>query len=138
MSADQSFRRQVSKWTLIAIVMLLAAASAAWIRRSPAPQASVAGADKLAASIFSYEGQEFVRTSTTLVTEAGKSAANTKLEHSSPAYEALRAGHSYSGDVTVFGKRYHAHYAPLTASDGSLTGALFVGGDLVLNADRTR
>ena len=88
MSADQSFRRQVSKWTLIAIVMLLAAASAAWIRRSPAPQASVAGADKLAASIFSYEGQEFVRTSTTLVTEAGKSAANTKLEglwHACPA-----------------------------------------------------
>jgi hypothetical protein len=112
----------VSKWTLIAAVMLLAAASVAWIRHPLAP----ASADTLAATIFSYEGQEFVRIKTTLVTEAGKSAMNTKLEHSSPAYEALRAGHSYSGDATVFGKRYKAHYAPLTASDGSLTGALFV------------
>jgi hypothetical protein len=117
---------KLSKWTLTAIVMLLAAASVAWIRHPPARLAPRASADRLAATIFSYEGQEFVRTRTTLVTEAGKSAVNTKLEHSSPAYEALRAGHSYSGEATVFGKRYQAHYAPLTASDGSLTGALFV------------
>jgi hypothetical protein len=126
MRAHHPFWPDVSKWTLIAIVMLLAAASVAWIRHPPAPLASSASADMLAATIFSYEGQEFVRTKTTLVTEAGKSAVNTKLEHSSPAYEALRAGHSYSGDATLFGKRYQAHYAPLTASDGSLTGALFV------------
>jgi len=34
--------------------------------------------------------------------------------------------HSYSGDVTVFGKKYDAKYAPLTGADGKLTGALFV------------
>ena len=126
MRAHPSYWPELSKWTLMAIVMLAAAASVAWIRHPSAPVASKASADRLVATIFSYEGQEFVRTRTTLVTEAGKSALNTKLEHGGPAYEALRAGHSYSGDVTVFGKRYQAHYAPLTASDGSLTGALFV------------
>jgi hypothetical protein len=127
MKAHHSRWPRVGKWTLIAIVMLLAGASVAWIRYPPVPPASEASADKLAATVFSYEGQEFVRTRTTLVTEAGRSALNTKLEHSSPAYEALRAGRSYSGEATVFGKRYQAHYAPLMASDGSLTGALFVG-----------
>jgi hypothetical protein len=34
--------------------------------------------------------------------------------------------HSYSGDATVFGKKYQANYAPLTNADGKLTGALFV------------
>ena len=82
---------------------------------------------KLEASIFSYDGSDFVRTSTTLMTKDGKSAANTKLDHDTPAYKALAQKHSYSGEVTVFGKKYDAHYAPLTGADGKLTGALFVG-----------
>ncbi|HXG44572.1 MAG TPA: Cache 3/Cache 2 fusion domain-containing protein [Gemmatimonadales bacterium] len=126
MRAHLSYRPGLGQPTLVAIVVLLAAATMAW-RHPAAPAAAEANADRLAATIFSYEGQEFVRLRTTLVTEAGKPAVNTKLEHGSPAYEALRVGHSYSGDVTVFGKRYRGYYAPLTASDGSLTGALFVG-----------
>jgi hypothetical protein len=82
---------------------------------------------KLEASIFSYDGKEFVRTKTTLMTEAGKSAVGSKLDHSSAAYKALTEKHSYSGDVTVFGKKYDGHYAPLTDGDGKVTGALFVG-----------
>src|SRR6185312_17332316 len=35
----------------------------------------------LDASIFSYDGKEFTRTKTTLMTEAGKSAVGTKLDH---------------------------------------------------------
>jgi hypothetical protein len=61
------------------------------------------------------------------MTSDGKSAANTKLEHGTPAYKALTEKHSYEGDVTVFGKKYHADYAPLTGDDGKVTGALFVG-----------
>jgi hypothetical protein len=82
---------------------------------------------KLEASIFSYDGKEFVRTKTTLMTEAGKSAVGTKLDHGSAAYKALIAKHSYSGDATVFGKKYDANYAPLMDNDGKVTGALFVG-----------
>ena len=80
----------------------------------------------LQATIFSYDGHEFVRTNSTLRTEAGKSAVNTKLDHDTPAYRALVQKHSYTGDATVFGKRYDARYAPLTDSSGRVTGALFV------------
>jgi hypothetical protein len=83
-------------------------------------------ADKLDASIFSYDGTDFVRTKTTLVTADGKSAANTKLDHETAAYKALKEKHSYVGEVTVFGKKYDADYAPLVSDDGKLTGALFV------------
>jgi len=41
--------------------------------------------------------------------------------------KALVKKHSYVGESTVFGKKYDAHYAPLTGDDGALTGALFVG-----------
>jgi len=68
-----------------------------------------------------------VRTRTTLVTEDGSSAVNTKLDHSSPAYKALMKKHSYVGEATVFGHKYDADYAPLTDNNGKLTGALFVG-----------
>jgi methyl-accepting chemotaxis protein-2 (aspartate sensor receptor) len=80
----------------------------------------------LDATIFSYDGQDFVRVKTTLHTEAGKSAADTKLSHDNPAFRALTQKRSWSGDATVFGRHYDAYYAPLTSDDGRLTGALFV------------
>ncbi|HSL68952.1 MAG TPA: Cache 3/Cache 2 fusion domain-containing protein [Longimicrobiales bacterium] len=83
-------------------------------------------ANKLEATIFSYDGQDFVRVKTTLLTADGKSALNTKLEHDNPAYKALIQKRSYSGVATVFGHNYDANYAPLTSDDGKLTGALFV------------
>jgi cache 3/cache 2 fusion protein len=81
---------------------------------------------KLDASIFSYDGKDFVRTETTLMSD-GQSAVNTKLEADSPAYKALVEKHSYTGPVTVFGKNYQGNYAPLIGADGKVTGALFVG-----------
>jgi adenosylcobinamide amidohydrolase len=81
---------------------------------------------KLEASIFSYDGKDFVRTNTTLM-DKGKSATGTKLDQSSEAYKALSQKHSYSGPATVFGQNYDGSYAPLTDASGKLTGALFVG-----------
>jgi hypothetical protein len=81
---------------------------------------------KLDASIFSYDGKDFVRTETTLMKD-GQSAANTKLDPDSAAYKALIEKHSYTGPATVFGRDYEANYAPLMNKDGQLTGALFVG-----------
>jgi methyl-accepting chemotaxis protein len=83
-------------------------------------------ATKVEATIFSYDGKDFVRTKTTLM-EDGKSAADTKLDHDSAAYKALVKKHSYTGAATVFGHGYEASYAPLVSEDGALTGALFVG-----------
>jgi methyl-accepting chemotaxis protein len=81
---------------------------------------------KLEASIFSYDGTDFVRTQTTLMKD-GQSAVGTKLDHESPAYKALTEKHSYTGPATVFGQNYQADYAPLMSADGKLTGALFGG-----------
>jgi len=47
-----------------------------------------AWARELAATIFSYDGTDFVRTQTTLK-EDGESAAGTKLDRNSAAYKAL-------------------------------------------------
>lgn len=82
---------------------------------------------KLEASIFSYDGKDFIRTKTTLTDAQGKSAVNTRLDHNSLAYKALTQKHSYVGPSEVFGKKYDADYAPLVSDDGKLTGALFVG-----------
>lgn len=77
-------------------------------------------------TIFTYDGQDFIRAQTTLVTEDGKSAVNTKLDRNSPAYKALVGKSSYTGETTVFGQKCDANYAPLTDAHGKLTGALFV------------
>jgi hypothetical protein len=81
---------------------------------------------KLEATIFSYDGTDFVRTTTTLM-QSGKSAADTKLDPKSAAYKALVQKHSYTGPATILGEDYRANYAPLIGDDGKLTGALFVG-----------
>jgi methyl-accepting chemotaxis protein len=77
-------------------------------------------------TIFSYDGQDFIRAQTTLVTQDGKSAVNTKLDRNSPAFKELVEKRSYSGETTVFGQKCNANYAPLTNAKGELTGALFV------------
>ena len=48
---------------------------------------------KLEATIFSFDGKDFVRTSTTLM-DKGQSAINTKLDPSSSAFKALIGKHS--------------------------------------------
>jgi methyl-accepting chemotaxis protein len=81
---------------------------------------------KLDATIFSFDGKDFVRTNTTLM-DKGQPATNTKLDHNSTAYKALIEKHSYTGPSTVFGQHYESSYAPLIGEDGKLNGALFVG-----------
>ena len=106
----ENLRRLLLTLSLVLPVTLLAG-SAAW-------------AGELAATIFSYDGTDFVRGQTTL-TEDGESAAGTKLDRNSAAYKALSQKQSYNGPATLFGQDYEAHYAPMVA-DGKLTGALFV------------
>jgi len=79
------------------------------------------------ATIFSFDGTDFVRTQTTLLTAEGKSAINTRLDREAPSYQALRQNHSYRGEATIFGRPYETYYAPLTDSNGKLDGAIFIG-----------
>ena len=81
---------------------------------------------KLGATVFSFDGKDFVRTNTTMM-DKGQSATGTKLDQSSAAYKALMEKRSYTGPAAVFGGNYDGNYAPLTDKDGKLTGAIFVG-----------
>jgi len=117
---------RVGKAVVVALVLAIAIALMALLEGGISSQAAAQEQAKMEATIFSYDGKDFVRAKTTLVTEDGKSAVNTKLDHATPAYKALIKKHSYVGDATVFGRKYDAEYAPLTSDDGKLTGALFV------------
>jgi len=122
-----SLSAKASKGFFLVLGLALASATIALVYEAANSSAVAQGPSKLEASILSYDGQDFVRTKTTLMTKDGKSAVNTKLEHDTPAYKALVQKHSYIGEATVFGKKYDADYAPLVSDDGKLTGALFVG-----------
>ncbi len=116
----------VSKTIALALVVALLGAVIAFVDQDHSSQVAVPIPAKLEATIFAYDGHDFVRTKTTLLTKEGKSAVNTKLEHDNPAYTALVQKRSYTGDATIFGRKYDANYAPLTSDEGRLTGALFV------------
>ena len=78
-------------------------------------------------TLFKFDGQDFVRTETNLLTADGKSAINTKLDRENPIYQALVHKKSYSGVAILFGRDYDTYYAPLTDEQGQLSGAIFVG-----------
>lgn len=127
MNAHQWMPVRPGKGTVAVWVLAVSIALIALIAGGNSSRALAQAEAKVDASVFSYDGKDFVRTKTTLVTEDGKSAVNTTLDHASPAYKALMGKHSYIGEATVFGHKYDADYAPLTGADGKLTGALFVG-----------
>jgi hypothetical protein len=116
-----------SRWIVLAFGLVFSSALIAFVDEDSGSRVAAQTQAKIEATVFSYDGQDFVRSKTTMVTEEGKSAVNTKLDHDTPAYKALIQKHSYSGDATIFGRKYDANYAPLTSADGRLTGALFVG-----------
>ena len=115
-----------SKVIVLALVLAFSGALMAFVDGDSSSRVVAQTQAKIEATIFAYEGQDFVRMKTTLLTEKGKSAINTKLDHDTPAYKALIQKRSYTGNVTLFGRKYEANYAPLTGEDGRLTGALFV------------
>ena len=126
MRSHQSISAWLGKGIGLALVLAFSGPLIALVDNSGASRVAAQTPAKIEATIFAFDGKDFVRTTTTLVTEDGKSAVNTKLDHATPAYKALVQKRSYTGDATVFGRQYAANYAPLISDDGRLTGALFV------------
>ena len=81
---------------------------------------------ELGSPIFSFDGQDFIRTDTTLIDENGNPAINTKMDRNYPGYKALLKKKSYNGRLMLFGKLVDSKVAPLTDKDGKLIGALAV------------
>lgn len=118
---------RVGKGIALALGLAFSGALMPFVHEDSSSRIAAQARAKIEATIFSYDGKDFVRTQTTLLTKDGKPALNTKLEHDTPAYKALIQKRSYTGEATVLGRKYDANYAPLTSEDGRLTGALFVG-----------
>ena len=87
------------------------------------PSAALAAQES---TIFRFDGRDFIRDKTTLTTEDGASAVNTKLDQGSPAFEHLVQKKSYTGQAKLFGRTCDSIYAPIVNAGGALTGALFV------------
>ena len=81
------------------------------------------------ATVFARDGDEFIRVTTSLKKEDGKTRAmGTELDHKHPAYEALKQKKGYLGKATLFKKDYMTKYEPII-SNGNVIGALFIGVD---------
>jgi len=85
------------------------------------------------ATIFAASGDEFVRVSTSLKKENGERAVGTQLDHAHASYAPLRAGGSYIGLATLFGKQYITQYDPIKDERGQVIGVLFIGLDISKN-----
>ena len=125
MYSHQSVAARASKIGLV-LVIVFAGAWFAFVDKGSSSQVSAQTLTQIEVTIFSYDGRDFVRDQTTLVGEDGKSAVHTILDRNSPAYKALIQKHSYTGKVTLFGRKYDSTYAPLIDNDDRLTGAPFV------------
>jgi methyl-accepting chemotaxis protein len=82
------------------------------------------------ATVFVTSGDDFVRISTSVKKENGERAIGTLLDRSHAAYPLLRAGKSYIGLATLFGKQYITEYDPIKDASGAVIGVLYVGVDI--------
>jgi Na+-translocating ferredoxin:NAD+ oxidoreductase RnfG subunit len=80
---------RVSRGIVLALVVALSGTLIAFVDQGSSSRVAAQTQPKIEATIFSFDGQDFVRVTTTLVSEKGESAINTKLDRDTPAYKAL-------------------------------------------------
>ncbi|MFG6487419.1 methyl-accepting chemotaxis protein [Roseateles sp. BYS78W] len=79
------------------------------------------------ATVFAAKGEDFERITTSLKNEKGERAMGTLLDRQGAAYAAIKAGKSYTGRATLFGRAYMTHYEPIRNEAGKTVGILFIG-----------
>ena len=79
------------------------------------------------ATIFVRQGDDFLRTATSLKKEDGSRASGTLLGPDHPARQSILAGNSYTGKASLFGRDYMTHYTPARDAAGKVVGIFFVG-----------
>jgi methyl-accepting chemotaxis protein len=82
-----------------------------------------------AATIFAYDASkdDFTRVTTSVRKADGSRAVGTDLGKTSPAYAAIKAGRTFTGEAVILGAPYLTVYAPIKAADGKVIGILFAG-----------
>jgi Cache 3/Cache 2 fusion domain len=78
------------------------------------------------ATVFVKDGEDFTRVSTNVLTPEGKRGVGTQLAKAK-AYEAVKAGKEFCGDVDVLGTPYSACYRPIKDSSGGVIGVTYMG-----------
>lgn len=79
------------------------------------------------ATIFSKDGERFVRITTNVLKDDGSRAVGTELNQTTKAYAALSNGHAFYGVVDILGNPYITGYEPLNARNGDYIGLTYVG-----------
>ncbi|HXZ58698.1 MAG TPA: Cache 3/Cache 2 fusion domain-containing protein [Steroidobacteraceae bacterium] len=79
------------------------------------------------ATIFSKDGDRFVRITTNVMKDNGKRAVGTELNNTTRAYAALSQGVPFYGVVDILGSPYITGYEPLYAKNGDYIGITYVG-----------
>lgn len=82
-----------------------------------------------AATIFAYDAakDDFTRVTTSVKKADGSRAVGTDLGKTSPAYAAIKAGRSFTGEATILGSPYLTIYTPIKTASGQVIGILFAG-----------
>ena len=81
------------------------------------------------ATVFAKTGDDFIRVTTSLITDKGARAIGTLLDRNHPGYQATVEGRTYSGPAVLFGKPYLTRYDPIRDASGKVIGLSFIGLD---------
>lgn len=79
------------------------------------------------ATVFSKEGDQFVRVMTNIYDDQGVRILGSKLDTSQDVYREIMSLKTYQGSAQILGSNYLTHYKPMLNRDSELIGILFVG-----------
>ncbi|MGD0829710.1 MAG: methyl-accepting chemotaxis protein [Terracidiphilus sp.] len=79
------------------------------------------------ATLFVWDGSNFIRVTTNVVKPDGSRAVGTALDPQGKAYAALSQAHSFNGVVDILGTPYTTSYVPMLDAQGKLAGAWYTG-----------
>ena len=79
------------------------------------------------ATLFAWNGADFVRVTTNVMKPDGSRAIGTVLDSKGRAYGALRQGQAFNGVVDILGVPYTTSYVPMKDASGAIVGAWYTG-----------
>ena len=79
------------------------------------------------ATLFTRDGDDFVRISTNVRGADGSRAVGTVLDPAGSAVAAVRQGRSFYGVVDILGRAYISGYEPIRSANGEVVGVYYVG-----------